>query len=477
MLRPDREATRLNFAQRVALSLASAGQHLASQVLDIREHRASRRSAAETLSQLGPTAAAQVPRLVEPLQDEDRGIRMASAQAIRQLGPEAKQAARLALARQKESLYRSKEVQELEGGDPLAPMRDTVVDNLATQTVRANGKRAPIASRFPRLAAGRSSHGAAYVTGFTTGGFDDAKFRATMAFGGRTGQAFSQERGGQRRPKNQAALAKQISEYQEQLDQTQPSHVRLGALRKILTSKDLTALVDRLKGELLDCLWDVDSKVRRFALQAMGKTELNFPYAAVQSITRILEHDDEPSVRGSAAIALLRVGLQELEGKPSDSVENALLSDPDVQVRRAAAQAVASMGFQAARFSEALLRSIQEESDASVKQEVARILHKLGEASTRHLTRRLHDEDPHIRKASLDSLGTLGAGALRQRFAMGELLWDKDPEVSQAAGKALRSVLPKREGSWRTPRRPNNKSEAHAAMRGSLRRMDWLPQD
>ncbi|MDH5671064.1 MAG: HEAT repeat domain-containing protein [Myxococcales bacterium] len=186
---------------------------------------------------------------------------------------------------------------------------------------------------------------------------------------------------------------------------------------------------------LLELADDRDARIRAAALQ--GLAELGGPAATERILQRL--DDGHPEVRELAMALLaeidrpearraLREGLESpypelrfqavsgLAQRPEDDDGDALLAlsdDPDSEVRRMVACALAGFGEQQAP----RLRALLEDENAAVRRAAALSLSELGDAAgTAVLTEAL--DDPALTAAALEALGGLGnAGPHLERVA------------------------------------------------------------
>mmetsp|Transcript_11474 Transcript_11474/g.20281 ORF Transcript_11474/g.20281 Transcript_11474/m.20281 type:complete len:491 (-) Transcript_11474:130-1602(-) len=483
MLQLSSEAKRLNLASVIASSLAQAGSRLAGSITDIRNEKETRIDATDSLGRLGSIAGDQAQHLSGQLRDEDKRLRDASAKAIRRLGPDAKVAAKSALAtRENSTLHRLIEpkVPIPKEGLGFNP-QNTVHDLFArTEIQRGDGgkqRRAEV-----------NTYGSLDFSVNTRVGFRaEDRFSATNAFNGST--TFSSTRGGRSislPPKREKPHRMRTS---DQIEKSQAKGARIVAalsggtlperrmaLRSLAAppkgeKEEVALLVGKLRDIIGDSLWDADPSMRSLAVSALANAKGSSALRCCELLVKTLLRDDSARVRRDTAAAILKMERAAFIPHLA-SLAKALTEDTDAEVRRNVAKVIERAGFEAGEHIDVLVEAL-EDKDEVVRQRMATLLGRLGEASTRHLGNRLLDNDPSNRKSAVKALGSLGAGARKHQHRIAKLMDDDEHDVSQAAQTALRSVLPLRNGSWRQPLNPNV-LQASATMQHSRRRIAAL---
>ena len=167
-------------------------------------------------------------------------------------------------------------------------------------------------------------------------------------------------------------------------------------------------------------LFDQDPEVSRAAGEALFSLVIEHPDVFERLVETAL-FDNDRSARGSA-LNLLLTGL----------------NDKDVQVRRAAAEALVELGEVGAI--NVLVQTALFDADAEVRKAAAESLGKLDSARALDLLgEALSDEDPTVRRVAAQALGYLGDLAAIDPL-LGAVLYDEDAGVRQAAALVLGSL-------------------------------------
>jgi HEAT repeat protein len=183
---------------------------------------------------------------------------------------------------------------------------------------------------------------------------------------------------------------------------------------------------------LLGALDDPRAAVRRSSLRALSRLSADWRQCAT------LLNDRDPGVRAAAAEAVARLAPE------PGSLISPLTADPAVEVRRAAARAVAKLpGPEATRLLQDPARSVREvavhaagahqvaaledvlrdDSVGDLRREAARRLGELGDPScVDALVLSLSDRDPLVRAVALEALG----GLLARRALISRLVSELD---------------------------------------------------
>jgi HEAT repeat protein len=191
---------------------------------------------------------------------------------------------------------------------------------------------------------------------------------------------------------------------------------------------------------LTKALRDVDGQVRQNATSALS---IIGPPArtAVPQLVECMEKDPLPSVRQGAAAALGRIG----ETGPAVRVLTEGVTDPDMDLRVAACDALGRIGSASVEAIPQLLTAIKEmhRGSESVRQNAAFALGRIGQA-TQDILRALSDtlKDPHRdpRRFAARALGDLGPGAKNEVEALIDLLDDQEMIIRADAAEALGKI-------------------------------------
>ncbi|CAJ1358579.1 unnamed protein product [Effrenium voratum] len=142
--------------------------------------------------------------------------------------------------------------------------------------------------------------------------------------------------------------------------------------------------------------------------------------------------DKDFEVRKAAA-ALLAEG----EGAAARAAK--LLGSEDANARSTAAEALGRMGKDATPHG-AALAALLGDADTTVRMAATAALGRLGGALAKHCAEALGSEKPREREAACEALGLMGASAAEHGAAIAELLQDSDWQVPTAAGSALKRL-------------------------------------
>jgi HEAT repeat protein len=200
---------------------------------------------------------------------------------------------------------------------------------------------------------------------------------------------------------------------------------------------------------LTAALADDDAEVRRHAAAALGDIE---PSAvnAVPSLIRVLKEDQTGATRQFAANALGKIG------RVTQAVPALVqaLTDPDINVRTAAAEALGKFGPTANEAIPTLLATIQDMNvgGEGLRRSSALALGQIGQPTSEvveALAATLKDPHQGPRRFAAKGLGLLGAGAKLALSALIEVLGDQETfvreEATEAIGKiggAIREIMP-----------------------------------
>ncbi len=184
---------------------------------------------------------------------------------------------------------------------------------------------------------------------------------------------------------------------------------------------------------LMRFLGDSREPMRRKTATALGRIG---PAAqlAIPSLVESLAFDESPAVRDAAETALAEIGT------PAIPALAHLLEDQEAELRRRAAGSLGQMKTQA-KPAVPQLEKCLEDSDAQVRYTAAKSVWQItgrAEASLPVFVETLKSSDRGLRMQAFRTLTTeLGPQAAPARQGLSELLKHPDPQVRQAAEKAL----------------------------------------
>jgi HEAT repeat protein len=220
---------------------------------------------------------------------------------------------------------------------------------------------------------------------------------------------------------------------------------------------------------LIDALSDEDECIREKAAEALGMIGADAK-AAAPALTEALS-DEDACVRGHAALALVEIGadvdaavpvlIEALRGDDRDVRSRAVwtlkkigtaaapalteaLSDEDACVRGPAALALIEIDPETKALVPALINALSDENDL-IRERAAEALEKIGpEAKTAvpALIEALKDKNKDLRVRSAVALGMIGADAKAVVAALTEALSDEDIWVRLRAAVALEKINP-----------------------------------
>ncbi len=184
---------------------------------------------------------------------------------------------------------------------------------------------------------------------------------------------------------------------------------------------------------LVAALGDSDVQVRRAAILALGRRR-----SPVAPVLRSLLTDADATIRTNAATALGQVPLVEGDAALTQSLAAALkrsLGDPEISVRRAAIETLASRPALARHVHPALVGCLAD-AEPVIRQAAAVALGRLGaKSAVILLIARAGDPSRDVRTAAATALGALGDS--RAQSAVLRLLFDPVDEVRIAAARGL----------------------------------------
>ncbi|HEX5138793.1 MAG TPA: HEAT repeat domain-containing protein [Planctomycetota bacterium] len=156
---------------------------------------------------------------------------------------------------------------------------------------------------------------------------------------------------------------------------------------------------------------------------------------AVPALAKALKAKDR-GVRGMAAIALGRIGPGAKDALvPLDRA----LSDRDVRVRVAASLAIFGITGDTAAPTRVLFATLKS-PDPDVRAMVAEAFDEMGTPILGLLERSLENPDEATREAAAQTLGAMGPGAIEAKPALLRALEDKSEAVRAAAAAALQEI-------------------------------------
>ena len=189
-------------------------------------------------------------------------------------------------------------------------------------------------------------------------------------------------------------------------------------------TRDVPRLIEQLSND--------DASVRGSAAMAMGRIGADAKDAVPALISALQDEDDE--VRSSAAAALGDIGAADRDAVPA--LINALQDDHFV-VRRSAAAALGDIGADARDAVPALIDVLQDDNWEDARLSAAGALGRVGadaEDAVPALINFLQDDDFSRRYAAAEALGRIGAPAVPALF---NALQDDGPDVRRSAASAL----------------------------------------
>jgi HEAT repeat protein len=229
-------------------------------------------------------------------------------------------------------------------------------------------------------------------------------------------------------------------------------------------------LLERLRAalpELEIALSDVAVQVRRSAVdtvEAMGKEATPAAPALVRALA-----DPDRFVRWAAARSLGRMGP--VTGTDAVAKLSGLLSDPALDVRLGAAEALRCFGSAARDAVPDLVRAAGS-GDAEMRLAALHALEAIGPSDrdgVLALANGLEATDARIRKATAHLFSRFGRAAVSARQALRSALNDNDPDVRRAASDALLDISrPPDLGNAVTLRPPSSAMPAVARVAASL---------
>jgi HEAT repeat protein len=194
--------------------------------------------------------------------------------------------------------------------------------------------------------------------------------------------------------------------------------------------------------DLIPLVKDTDKTVRRAAVFALGRIEPEDPSPVSVAFVELLKVDKDKDVRLETVVS---IGLL---GDRSDESVKALaktMADPEAEIRKASAMAVAKLG-KVARLADKELRKLAtSDKDKETRMDA---IHALGVAFAAEpaelipfLSNRLKDDvDFEVRIAIADELGGMGAAAKDAIPALRLAQKDQQIKVRAAAAAAIKQI-------------------------------------
>jgi HEAT repeat protein len=247
-------------------------------------------------------------------------------------------------------------------------------------------------------------------------------------------------------------IGMQTLEELAQLTEAVRERLDLLGVKKVEKSEEpppifLDPFLNRMTADVVSNLTHPKYQVRLAALQVLESRGPRARPVAASVVARL--SDENLFVRWAAARLLGRLTQPAVKGAVDGLAK--LLSDEDLSVRMASANAIEALGVEGAEASPALLNVVNK-GDAEFREAALRALGVVGpHANVAPLTvekraqlivpaiaKELSNPDPRVRRAAASALGRFGAAAAQ--YAGKELnaaLGDEDSEVRRSATEAL----------------------------------------
>lgn len=195
-------------------------------------------------------------------------------------------------------------------------------------------------------------------------------------------------------------------------------------------------------------LGEPDERVLSSLAQASRPPEVRVRYHAVTALGRIGALDDEVASALHRALAADRAGHVRRAAaralgliRPTGALHVQRLAEAleDIEVRKSAAWAIKQVGEAALPATPALVDAM----DANHRRRavVVQALVRIGPEVVHDLLQALHRDSRYQRIGSAEALAALGSDALRAERALQELLFDRRPDVREAAEEALEAIV------------------------------------
>lgn len=195
--------------------------------------------------------------------------------------------------------------------------------------------------------------------------------------------------------------------------------------------------------ELLPLLKDTDPTVRRAAAFALGRISVEDAAAAAE-LAKLLDVEKDPAVRRETVVALGL--LADRSGRVVQAVAG-VLTDADIETRRAAIRTLARFGPAASPVADAILKAARTDKDREVRVAAVRAFAAaLGpnlKGRAKDLYPSLDDTELEVRVTTIEALGALGndlkddtetLAALRKRLS------DPQAKAREAAAQAIKRI-------------------------------------
>jgi HEAT repeat protein len=203
------------------------------------------------------------------------------------------------------------------------------------------------------------------------------------------------------------------------------ARVRLSAIWALGQLEDARAV-----SSIVAALRDPNAAIREMSADVLG--DFDNATDAVAPLEVALGGDNDPKVRAEAARS-----LGEISSPTSGAALGRALSDADVTVRRAAAEALGDLDE--LHTAPAGLVAALSASDPELRYNAAKALSEIRDPSTTQaLIGILSSPDAELRKDAIEALGDIGSESAVQ--AITRALNDRDPEVRKAAAEALGEI-------------------------------------
>jgi HEAT repeat protein len=186
--------------------------------------------------------------------------------------------------------------------------------------------------------------------------------------------------------------------------------------------KDPDVTIRRTTLDFMENLGDSAVEVIPALIEALGDSDRFVRWAATRMIGELPPENAQTAVPGLAR----------------------LLSDPDLNVRQAAAASLEAMGKYAAPASNILANALLD-GDTEIRTMVMGVLIRIppqqAKVAVPQLIELLSHADPRLRKASAETLGRIGPPAQPAVAALRRLLGDDNADVRTAASDAILAIL------------------------------------
>jgi HEAT repeat protein len=184
-----------------------------------------------------------------------------------------------------------------------------------------------------------------------------------------------------------------------------------------------------------DLLGDPSDQIRKHAVNTLSR--LN-DEESVFEIIRMLEDDENPSVRKECAYALGKMQERANQDRVIEALANAMKRDEDHGVREASVFAMGQFGGEEA---DKILRKTirdQDEDDDVIKTAVEQLGNMKSAKAVDSLIRLLEHRNPLVRHAAVRALGTIGDDKATRPLLY--MLKDQEKYVRLEADKALKNI-------------------------------------